>query len=204
MRRAPRGVGARSNRRRPVVLHALPVRPRASTTSGARGTPSWRRARGTPQQRPLREAFGKNGRHDATEAARTKARSQRHVCSWYHSGPVVCAAPGPRRPLLSQSRSAIRNGLDLRVLGWGVKWEGLSQSSGGVASVEELPADCLCSRMLMMCSSRKGNRPCGKLLTISKRIWFLVQSVGAGRRSRGIGAKRVEMNIHHLQHPTAT
>jgi hypothetical protein len=39
--------------------------------------------------------------------------------------------------------SAIRNGLDLRVLGWGVKWEGLSQKLGAaLEAVEALPADC--------------------------------------------------------------
>ena len=37
-----------------------------------------------------------------------------------------------------------RNGVDLRVLGWGVKWEGLSQKlAAALAAVDALPADCV-------------------------------------------------------------
>ena len=40
--------------------------------------------------------------------------------------------------------SAVRNGVDLRVLGWGVKWEGLSQKlAAALAAVDALPADCV-------------------------------------------------------------
>jgi len=39
--------------------------------------------------------------------------------------------------------SAVRNDLDLHVLGWGLKWEGLSQKlAAALAAVEDLPADC--------------------------------------------------------------
>ena len=192
MRRAPRGVGARSNRRRPVVLHALPVRPPAtSTTSGARARTRHRaRARGTPQQRPLREAFRKNDRR-ATDAARTKAAEpQRHVRSWYYSINVR-VAPGRDDRFCRSLESAIRNGLDLRVLGWGVKWEGLSQKLGAaLRAVEELPADCPVVFTDAYDVFTQGESAMRKrLLMISKRIWSSRRNAAAGRRSRGIEGK---------------
>ena len=51
--------------------------------------------------------------------------------------------PGRDDRFCRSLESAIRNGLDLRVLGWGVKWEGLSQKLGAaLRAVEELPGDC--------------------------------------------------------------
>uniref|UniRef100_A0A7S3K3N4 PLOD1-3-like GT domain-containing protein n=1 Tax=Aureoumbra lagunensis TaxID=44058 RepID=A0A7S3K3N4_9STRA len=40
--------------------------------------------------------------------------------------------------------SAIRNGVDLQVLGWGIKWEGLSQKLGAALdAVRALPSECV-------------------------------------------------------------
>ena len=137
MQHTPRGVGARSNRRRPVVLHALPVRPRASASTKSNpqaGTRHRARARGTPQQRPLREAFRKDDRY-ATHKARTKAAEpQRHVRSWYHSINVR-VAPGPRRPLLPQSRKCYKKRPGPQSARLGRQVGGLeSKARSGVAS----------------------------------------------------------------------
>ena len=186
MRRAPRGVGARSNRRRPVVLHALPVRPRASKHKSKRraGTRHRARARGTPQQRPLREAFRKDDRR-ATDAARTKAAEpQRHVRSWYCSINVR-VAPGPRRPLLSQSRKCYKKRPDSQeARAGGVKWEGLSQKLGAALrasrGISSPTAPSVHGRR--MCCLRKGTGLERLFDDIKVADLVFMQNAAAGRR----------------------
>ena len=72
-----------------------------------------------------------------------KPPSRNDTCA--HGIVALTCAPHPGRDdrFCRSLESAIRNGLDLRVLGWGVKWEGLSQKLGAaLRAVEELPADC--------------------------------------------------------------
>ena len=88
----------------------------------------------------------------------------------------------------------MRNNVDLRVLGWGVKWEGLSQKLGAaLAAVEALPPDCVvmftdaydvsahrATYTLDRCSSLKMWPRCVESSTCSEYRSFFRPSVGAG------------------------
>ena len=145
MQHTPRGVATRSNRRRPVVLHALPVRPQAtSTTSGARAR-TRHRARAVAHHSS--GLFAKLSEKTTTVTPPTppapKPPSRNDTCAHGIIALTYASHPGRDDRFCRSLESAIRNGLDLRVLGWGVKWEGLSQKLGAaLRAVEELPGDC--------------------------------------------------------------
>ena len=74
-----------------------------------------------------------------------KPPSRNDTCAHGIVALTYASHPGRDDRFCRSLESAIRNGLDLRVLGWGVKWEGLSQKLGAaLRAVEELAGRLPC------------------------------------------------------------
>ena len=92
------------------------------------------------------------------------------------------------------------------MLGWGVKWEGLSQKLGAaLRAVEELPADCpVVFTDAYDVLFTQGESAMRKAFDDIKADLVFSAECGCWPQVTRDRGGRVAMNIHHLQRPTAT